>query len=55
MNKLLPKIQRAVSESKDDLSSEIEFPNGLIKKNAWNNIIYFNNIYHDEYGFDIIS
>lgn len=32
INRLLPKMQKAVSINKDDLSKEIEFPNGLIKK-----------------------
>lgn len=55
INKLLPEIRKAIRQNKENLASEMEFPNGLVKKNAWNNIMYFNSNYIDEYGFDIIN
>ena len=52
---LIAYIQNGIIKNEEDLKKEIEFPNGLVKKCAWNNLMYFNKSYQKDYGFKIFD
>lgn len=51
---LSKRLKEKVNKKIDNLQGDVHFYNGMIKKNALNNIINFNKYYEKKYGFSIM-
>lgn len=52
-DEILPKLKSALNKRKIELINEIRFPDGLFKKNAWDDIARWNQVCKMKYGITI--
>ena len=51
---LILELQKALKEKKEELMNEIIFTDGIVKKEAWKDIVRWNNVCKIKYGVEFI-
>lgn len=53
MSFLVPQIKKEIQNRKIRFESGIEYPNGFVKKSAWNELERFNHMCKEKYGLEL--